>query len=101
MGTFLLFLKGLRMKRHLCNTLLNFGRNSNEDKKPLHKILIVLLFTLTEFDNNIPWKHYYKLKTDSQFVNIFKTGFYCLLFVCLFTKANVINWFLFCKLCII
>merc|ERR1711954_615225 len=54
MGTFLLFLKGLRMKRHLCNTFLNFGRNSKEDKKPLHQTLIVLLFTLTEFDNNIP-----------------------------------------------
>ena len=30
------------------------GRKSKEDKKPLHLISIVLLFTLTEFDKCIP-----------------------------------------------
>ena len=33
-----------------------FREKLKEDKKTLHQILIVLLFTLTEFDNNIPWE---------------------------------------------
>ena len=39
----------------------------------------ILLFTLTEFDKKkFHENYYYKLKTESQYVNICKTSFYCL-----------------------
>ena len=42
--------------RQSLNQRYTSGRKPKEDKKPLHWILIVLLFTLTEFDNDIPWE---------------------------------------------